>query len=58
MEASLQIVMEFLDVGSLLDVLRLGDHRIPISVLKAVAKQVLEAKLDLALDNASGFWLS
>jgi len=35
--------MEFLDVGSLLDVLRLGDHRIPISVLKAVAKQVLEA---------------
>ena len=32
--------MEFMDAGSLLDVLRLGDHRIPISVLKGVAKQV------------------
>ncbi|KAJ1471038.1 kinase-like domain-containing protein [Baffinella frigidus] len=35
--------MEFMDAGSLLDVLRLGDHRIPINVLKGVAKQVLDA---------------
>mmetsp|Transcript_43416 Transcript_43416/g.103217 ORF Transcript_43416/g.103217 Transcript_43416/m.103217 type:complete len:336 (-) Transcript_43416:114-1121(-) len=32
-----------MDAGSLLDVLRLGDHRIPINVLKGVAKQVLDA---------------
>mmetsp|Transcript_621 Transcript_621/g.1658 ORF Transcript_621/g.1658 Transcript_621/m.1658 type:complete len:554 (+) Transcript_621:89-1750(+) len=36
-------VMELMDAGSLLDVLRLGDHRIPINVLKGVAKQVLDA---------------
>jgi len=40
--------MEFMDAGSLLDVLRLGDHRIPINVLKGVAKQVpLSSSLQL-----------
>lgn len=42
-----QIVMEFMDGGSLLDMLRQGDHRVEPYVLQSVGKQVLLAMVYL-----------
>ncbi|EKX50346.1 hypothetical protein GUITHDRAFT_135488 [Guillardia theta CCMP2712] len=38
-----KIVMEFMDEGSLLDILRFGDHKVSVPVLGGLAKQILEA---------------
>jgi mitogen-activated protein kinase kinase 1 len=38
-----KIIMEYCDAGSLLDVMRLGDHTIPADALAGMMLQVLEA---------------
>mmetsp|Transcript_10109 Transcript_10109/g.15823 ORF Transcript_10109/g.15823 Transcript_10109/m.15823 type:complete len:445 (+) Transcript_10109:2-1336(+) len=38
-----QIVMEFMDAGSMLDLLRLGDHKVPVPILQAMSYQILLA---------------
>jgi len=46
-----KIVMEFCDAGSLLDVMRLGDHKIPADALASMMHQVLKAMAYLHTDK-------
>jgi len=46
-----KIVMEFCDAGSLLDVMRLGDHKIPADALAGMMFQVLKAMAYLHKDK-------
>lgn len=43
--------MEFMDAGSLLDLMRVGDHQLPLLVLQGVAHQVLQALVYLHVEK-------